>query len=94
MNKSELADILANNHGLTKTKAAEIVNDIFGIAGIIASAVKASDAVSLQGFGVFKAVDRAARTASNPATGGTVQIPAKRVPKFTPGKNFKEVVGA
>jgi len=33
-----------------------------------------------------------ARVGRNPQTGGTIQIPAKKVPKFVPGKNLKNKV--
>jgi DNA-binding protein HU-beta len=48
--------------------------------------------VSIFGFGVFETVDRAARTARNPSTGGTVQVPAMSVPRFRPGQALKDAV--
>jgi nucleoid DNA-binding protein len=40
-------------------------------------------------FGVFKASDRKARKARNPATGEVVDVPAKRVVKFKVAKGLK-----
>ncbi len=42
------------------------------------------------GFGVLWVVRRKARTGRNPQTGETIQIPAKKVPKFRPGKGLRE----
>ncbi len=48
--------------------------------------------VTLVGFGIFEPRKRAARKGRNPQTGEAVNIPAKVVPGFTAGKNFKECV--
>lgn len=54
--------------------------------------VAKGDKVELARFGSFDSVKRAARTGRNPMTGKVVPIPAKKVPVFRPGKNFKEAV--
>ena len=46
----------------------------------------------LTGFGKFSAVKRAARQGRNPATGETLQIAAKSVPKFSAGAELKKAV--
>jgi DNA-binding protein HU-beta len=46
----------------------------------------------LVGFGTFKVVERKARAGRNPQTAQTIQIPAKKVPKFRPGKGLREEV--
>jgi len=48
--------------------------------------------VQIVGFGSFKVAHRAATTGRNPATGEAINIPAKNVPKFKPGKAFKDAV--
>jgi DNA-binding protein HU-beta len=48
--------------------------------------------ISLVGFGTFVARERKARTARNPRTGAEVFVPATTVPKFSPGKAFKDFV--
>ena len=47
----------------------------------------------LTGFGTFAFMKRKSRVGVNPATGKKMQIPAKRVPKFKPGKALKDLVG-
>ena len=58
----------------------------------ITNALKAGDSVTLTGFGTFKVVQRNARKGRNPQTGEPIQIKAKRVPKFTPGKKLAAAV--
>lgn len=58
----------------------------------IKKALKKGDKVSIVGFGTFSVTKRAARTGRNPQTGEAMKIKAKKVPKFTPGKEFKAVV--
>ena len=58
----------------------------------IQSAVAAGDKVAITGFGVFERSERPARTARNPATGATVQVPESSVPKFRAGADFKALV--
>jgi len=48
--------------------------------------------VSILGFGSFEARERPARQGLNPKTGEKIAIPAKRVPAFTAGKQFKDQV--
>lgn len=91
MNKIELIEKL-----MTKTKnpisKADTERILVGLMEEIKEAVAAGDSVQLVGFGTFEARGRAARTARNPQTGGTIKIPAKKVPAFKPGKAFKDAV--
>ena len=58
----------------------------------IVTALGKGDSVSLVGFGTFKVVERKARKGRNPQTGGEINIPASKVPKFVAGKALKEAV--
>jgi integration host factor subunit beta len=46
--------------------------------------------VELRGFGAFSTRERDARTGRNPRTGESVEVDAKRVPYFKPGKEMRE----
>lgn len=95
MNKSEMAEKLANQCDLSKAKAAEIVNCIFDTAsgtGIIATELDAGRKVSIPGFGTFETRQRSAREGRNPATGQTIRIAAKQYPAFKAGKGLKDRV--
>jgi DNA-binding protein HU-beta len=89
MNKSELAVKLAKETGLTKTAA---TNTIETLIETITKALKKGDQVSLVGFGTFKTASRKARKARNPQTGAPINIPKRRVPRFTAGKALKQAV--
>jgi len=58
----------------------------------IVSTLRQNGEVSIAGLGIFSARQRAARTARNPRTGESIQVPAMRVPKFRPAKGLKEAV--
>ena len=50
------------------------------------------NAVELRGFGSFRVRQHNARLGRNPQTGTPVEVPAKRVPYFRPGKELKALV--
>ena len=89
MNTAEIADQLAGAHGLTKTAAKQVVEDVLKA---IADAVAKGDEVSLPGFGKFKVQARAARTGRNPATGATINIAASKKLSFSPAKTLKDAL--
>ena len=88
MNKRDLIDAISERMG-DKKSAAEALN---AVLEAIQSAVAEGDKVSITGFGVFEKSERPARTARNPATGATIQVPKSSVPKFRPGADFKALV--
>jgi DNA-binding protein HU-beta len=88
MNKRDLIDAISDRLG-DKKSATEAVN---AVLDTIQSAVASGDKVAITGFGVFEKSDRPARTARNPATGETIQVPASSVPKFRAGADFKALV--
>ncbi len=89
MNKASLVEKIHEILGGTKVQAEEVVNTIFDS---IAGSLKKGDDVSIAGFGIFSAKERAARTARNPRTGEAVNVPAMRVPKFKASKTLKDMV--
>ena len=69
----------------------EAIHNIFFIY-LITDTLKSGKDVRLVGFGTFLVHDRAATTGRNPRTGESIQIPAKKVPKFRAGKFLKVTV--
>ncbi len=95
VNKTEMAQKLASKAGITVAKAGEIVDCIFSTKpgeGIIAVELDAGRKVSVSGFGTFATKSRSARTGRNPATGATIQIPARNYAAFTAAKGLKDRV--
>ncbi len=90
MTKSELVEVIAEKHGsITRREAEVVVNTIFAAIG---DALADGDRVELRGFGSFTIKQRNARIGRNPKTGASVQVPAKIVPHFKPGKELRERV--
>lgn len=89
MNKSDLVSSVAKASGLTKADAERAIDATF--QSITKSLVK-GDEVRLIGFGTFAIAERKATEGRNPRTGEAIKIPAKRLPKFRPGKQLKESV--
>ena len=89
MNKSELLVELVNDAGLTKAETENFLNSLLN--GIKA-ALKKGDKVSLTGFGTFEVSSIKARDGVNPQTGEKIKIKATKVPKFRPGKSFKDAI--
>ena len=88
MNKQQLVDAVAERLGDRKAAAVAVE----AVLGTVTGALAEGERVSIFGFGVFEKVDRAARTARNPSTGGTVQVPATSVPRFRAGQALKDAV--
>ncbi|MEL6140706.1 MAG: HU family DNA-binding protein [Bacteroidota bacterium] len=87
MNKGDLIAKIQSDADLTKSQAESALNAILdGISG----ALKSGDSVSLIGFGTFSVNNRPARQGINPRTGESIQIAAKNVAKFKPGKKLSE----
>lgn len=89
MTKSDLADRLAARMHLTRRQADAIIG-IF--LACITEALQDGDKVELRGFGSFRVRARKARRGHNPRTGTEVQVVAKKVPHFRPGKALREIV--
>ena len=89
MNKSEFISAIGNR---TLKKDAEISPIIDAAVSIITEQLAAGEAITLQGLGTFSVKERTATTAHNPRTGETVEVPAKKVPAFRPGKALKDAV--
>ena len=89
MNKAELIKAISEQAGSTR---AEVERQLDAMLHIIRETVADGDAVKLPGLGVFKAQARKSRLGYNPRTGERVEIPARRVPIFTPSKSFRDAV--
>ena len=89
MNKGELVAAMAKDAGIGKAQAQAAMESFLANIG---AALKGGSKVTLIGFGTFSVSDRAARTGRNPQTGKPIKIPAKRVPRFTPGKALKDAL--
>ncbi len=91
MNKAELVAAIAQKAGISKAVAEKALK---GVVDAVSEALAKGEAVSLVGFGTFSVQQRAARKGRNPRTGARITIPARKVPKFTPGKTLRDLVAS
>jgi integration host factor subunit beta len=91
MTKAELVEEVARAAELTKKDSEVIVDEVFKN---IIQALNRGEKIELRGFGSFRVRQRDARRGRNPKTGTPVDIPAKRVPYFKPGKELKELINS
>jgi integration host factor subunit beta len=89
MTKAELVEDVARAAELTKKDAERLVEIVFES---IIDTLNQGEKIELRGFGSFRVRERGARRGRNPKTGDPVNIPAKRVPYFKPGKELKELI--
>lgn len=88
MTKSELIEKLSEEYpSMTKKQIEFIVNGVFSS---IKDTLKNGGKVEIRGFGSFKVREKSAKIGRNPKTGEKVEVPAKKVPYFKPGKEIKE----
>ena len=87
MIRSELVEkIAAENPDLTAREVEKIVIAFFAE---ISNQVVKGGRVEIRGFGSFSSRARGERSGRNPRTGAVVEITAKRVPYFKPGKEMR-----
>ena len=89
MNKMELIAAVADETELSRAKATEVVDAVFGA---IEEALKKQEEVRLVGFGTFATANRKAGTGRNPRTGETMKIAASTTVRFKAGKGLKDAV--
>lgn len=88
MIRSELVQKIAeDNPDLSAKDVEKLVTAFFDA---ITEQLAKGGRVELRGFGAFSTRQREARTGRNPRTGESVDVPAKRVPYFKPGKEMRE----
>lgn len=92
MNRKELIEAILEKKALAHFTKKD--TDIFLTTFIdtVKSTVKKGDDVSIVGFGTWTKARRKARLGRNPATGEAIKIKAKNIPKFRPGKAWKEIL--
>lgn len=89
VNKKVLADKVAEENGITKKLASEVIDTLFAT---MTEALKDGKKVDITGFGKFEVKQRAARTGINPQTKEQIQIAATNVPSFKASKSLKDIV--
>ena len=89
MTQSEVFNHFAERTGMKRAQVKQFFDDL---ASLATSEVKSGGEFVLPGFGKLVRSERKAREGRNPATGETIQIPAKTTLKFRVGKAMKDSV--
>ncbi|TFH16605.1 MAG: HU family DNA-binding protein [Lentisphaerales bacterium] len=87
MTKSQTVAALAEKTELSKAQVVKLLEELAALAY-----AEAKNSFVIPGIGKLVLVHRKARTGRNPATGATIEIPAKTVVKFRVAKACKEAV--
>jgi DNA-binding protein HU-beta len=89
VNKADLVTAVAKKAGIPKGDAAKVVDAVFDT---VQEELQRGGKVAVVGFGTFEVVRRGARKARNIRTGEQIDVPARAVPVFRPGKGLKAAV--
>ena len=89
MNKSELAQQLAESMHLSIREAASIVNTIIDM---MTEALAKGESIEIRGFGSFVVKEYDTYTGRNPKTGEQITVQPKKLPFFKVGKDLREQV--
>src|SRR5215813_12362791 len=87
--KKEIVKTISEKLGMTQLKTKEIVQQTFDA---IVETLLEERRIELRNFGVFEVKRRKPRKARNPRTGERVDVEAKNVVTFKPGKEMEERV--
>lgn len=81
------------DEGKSTTVSEAVTGDVIkSFVNVTTETLKKGDQIAIAGFGIFKGVKKEASIARNPATGATINVPAKMVPKFKASKVLKEAL--
>lgn len=89
MNKAELIKAISKKAGVTNISAQAVLEAFIDAVKV---GLKKGDKIQLIGFGSFDTVKRKPRNGVNPQTKKPIKIAAKKVAKFVPGKELKEMI--
>jgi DNA-binding protein HU-beta len=89
MNKKELIAKIAAKAEMSQSDVNKVVA---AFVETVTEALQDGEKIALVNFGTFEVVDKKERESRNPRTGDKIKIPAKRVPRFRPGKGFKDAI--
>lgn len=89
MTKADLVTEIAKRTGLEKTLTQVVVDELMSV---IKEHMTAGENIYLRGFGTFEIIERKEKTARNITKGETIIVPAHKIPKFKPAKEFKDAI--
>jgi integration host factor subunit beta len=91
MTKADLIEDVSRAVEMSRKDSEIIVETIFES---IVKSLRAGDKIEIRGFGSFRTRQRKPRIGRNPKTGARVDVPARKIPYFKPGKELKDLVNS
>jgi len=85
MNRADLIEAISDRVGITKAQAAAALETMINS---MSACLRAREKVTLVGFGTFHAAERKPRMGRDPRTSEVIEIPARVVPRFKPGRQL------
>ncbi len=96
MTKSELmarlAEVFSEKHVESQLQSKDIEYGVKVLIDTMTRSLAKGQRIEIRGFGSFDLNKRPPRIGRNPKTGERVEVPAKQVPHFKPGKELRERV--
>lgn len=86
MNRLELAEAIATDAGIARSAAVQVLESL---DRVLVAQVAVGEPVKWPGLFTLDVVDRPARTARNPQTGESMELPASRQARLRPGSRLK-----
>ena len=87
-----MAEVFVEKNSDTELQTKDIEYSVKVLVDTMTRSLAKGQRIEIRGFGSFDLNDRPARVGRNPKTGERVEVPAKRVPHFKPGKELRERV--
>lgn len=87
MTKADLVAEIAKRTSIEKTATVVVVDELMSV---VKKHMTAGENIYLRGFGTFEIIERKEKTGRNIKKGETIIIPAHKIPKFKPAKEFKD----
>jgi nucleoid DNA-binding protein len=91
MNRADLIERVAAKARIPVAKAEMVLDSVLAS---MEKAMREGDYVEIRGFGRFDVRSYGAHTGRNPMTGDTIDVKAKRLPRFKVGKELASRVTA
>ena len=89
MTKAEIVNRINEKTGIEKVAVMAIVEEVMAS---IKENMANGENVYLRGFGTFHIVERKEKIGRNISKNTSVVIPAHKIPRFKPAKEFKEMI--
>jgi len=89
MNKTQLADSMAKQAGISKKQVGIVLNSL---TEAVCMSLQKSEKINLIGLGIFSVSKRAGRNGRNPQTGAPIRLLERRIAKFKPAWELSDAL--